>query len=331
MKTILFNYLCVVLVLCVVYQYIPKRKVEIENIYLFVGSGLVIYFLYDRIIARENFEAEVVAPVAPEVVAPVAPEVVAPVAPEVVVSVEPTLSDREILDHVQTIIKNIKNEANLKKIYQTVQEIVDPTVKDLMTKIYNMTVLNPVAIGRVVLTAPQNIIEIANIVNKVPELKNTLNKVKNDANNQGMINDLSSKIDKLEGIIKSLDTNDTIPNFLQQMANQDKYIDRNGMVQDALYGDMKYNQLTPEQMQPRITREDDEWDTTGYTMVDPAKIRPPHEMIRDYYQEDQCPVCPSMTSGYPVNLLDFDKSRYVIGSDNISVDYIKKLNDKNKF
>jgi len=138
MKTILFNYLCVVLVLCVVYQYIPKRKVEIENIYLFVGSGLVIYFLYDRIIARENFEAEVVAPVAPEVVAPVAPEVVAPVAPEVVVSVapevvvsvEPTLSDREILDHVQTIIKNIKNEANLKKIYETSKEIISDTIND---------------------------------------------------------------------------------------------------------------------------------------------------------------------------------------------------------
>ena len=200
-----------------------------------------------------------------------------------------------------------------------------------MIKIHNMTVLNPIAIGRIALTAPQDVINLANIVIKIPELKDMLNNARNESNSQELNNEITNKINKLDNIINSLGLGNNIPDFLRKMANEDKYIDRNGMVQDAMYGDMKYNQLTPTQMQPRITREDDEWDTTGYTMVDPEKIKGPESIYRDYYQEDQCPVCPSLTSGYPTNLLDFDRSRYVIGSDNISLDYIKKLNDKNKY
>jgi hypothetical protein len=303
----------------------------IDNIYLFIGLGLVIYFLCGRIDRLEGFEAEVVEEDEDETDEDEDEETDEETDEDEVEEEVTILSDREILDHVQTIIKNIKNENNLKKIYQASQDINDPLKKDLMMKIYNMTLLNPIIVGRIVLSAPQNIILMTDMVKKIPELKTTLNKAKSETNNKEITDELSSKINKLETMIKSLNTKGTIPDFLKMMMDQDKYIDRDGMVQDALYGDMKYNQLTPEQMQPQITRDDDEWDTTGYTMVDPAKIRPPDPIIRDYYQENQCPVCPSMTSGYPVNLLEFDKSRYVIGSDNISLDYIKKLNDKNKF
>ena len=46
------------------------------------------------------------------------------------------------------------------------------------------------------------------------------------------------------------------------------------------------------------------------------------------FHENNCPVCPMPVLGYPVNLKEWDDSRYVIGSDNISIDYIKELNRK---
>jgi hypothetical protein len=103
------------------------------------------------------------------------------------------------------------------------------------------------------------------------------------------------------------------------------------MIKDALSGDMKYSQLDPEAYQPPVRREDDEWDTTGYVLMDPSVWRPRIEENINRYQEGECPICPGLTQGYPVNLLEYDKSRYVLPADNISIDYIKKLNSKKKY
>ena len=126
-------------------------------------------------------------------------------------------------------------------------------------------------------------------------------------------------------------TKENSSQFLKKMMDQSKFIDKNGIVKDMMKSDMQYNQLNPSQMQPQMLNEDDEWDTTGYTILNTDRWKPPESGIRDVYQDGECPVCPSLTSGYPVNVLDFDKSRYVMGADNISIDYIKKLNDKNKY
>ena len=75
--------------------------------------------------------------------------------------------------------------------------------------------------------------------------------------------------------------------------------------------------------------EDDKWDYAGYSILPPHVWRPRAQSDgRDQYQEGNCPVCPIMTSGNTTNLAEWDDSRYVIGSDNINIDYIKELNRK---
>ena len=306
MKSVIINYICVALLLCLVYQIIPNKSLIIKDMYLFVGLGLIIYFIYKRI-SVEQFETESDAPAS---------------LPAQV------LTDREILNHVQNVIKNIDNATNLANILKALESSAPGPKRDALIKIFNMTKTNPVMIGRVVLTTPQKIVEIADLIGKNPEIKNLLKTKKNSKKQTELINKLENKLQKLESIITGLNVDGTVPEFLQKMMAKNKYVDRDGMVRDAMYGDMKYHQGNPEQLQPVIRRDDDEWDTTGYSIMNPDRWKPVDPTIRDVYQENQCPVCPNMTSGYPVNVMEFDKSRYVIGSDNISIDYIKKLNEK---
>lgn len=307
MNSILANYVCVTILLGLIYHVLPQKSIVIDNIYLFIGMGLVLYHLYNRIREcesndniNEGFESS---------------------------QPEPILTDREILNHVQTILSNIGNSEKLDQLVKVLKSDSSLKSKELL-KIFNATVAHPVMIGRVVLTSPQQILDIVNAINENPEIKKTLLNAKANKLESTTVNRLEKKIASLEKIIASLDNTANIPDFLQKMMEKQKYIDRNGMVKDALYGDMKYHQGNPDDFQPVIKREDDEWDPTGYSIVNPKLWRPVDPTIRDIYQENKCPVCPSMTTGYPVNVMEFDESRYVIGSDNISLDYIKELNRK---
>ena len=122
-------------------------------------------------------------------------------------------------------------------------------------------------------------------------------------------------------------------NFLDKLKASKKRINSRGQVVDDEYGDMKYNELAPEQMQSMGSRMKDlDWvESNGYTLLNSDRWKPPQAPQRPCIAERECPVCPSMTTGYPVNLLDFEKSRYVLGPDNINVDYIKKLNNPYKY
>ena len=45
--------------------------------------------------------------------------------------------------------------------------------------------------------------------------------------------------------------------------------------------------------------------------------------------DDNCKVCSTTTTGYPVNVLEWNRSRKIMPADNINVDYINKLNQGN--
>jgi hypothetical protein len=103
----------------------------------------------------------------------------------------------------------------------------------------------------------------------------------------------------------------------------------NSTISETTNDDMKYNQLTSEQMialgagDKTVSKK---WDNT-YTLLNTDKWKPPARREKVCKQEKSCPVCPSITSGYPLNVMDYDKSRYIMGPDNISIDYIKNLNN----
>jgi len=239
MKTVLMKYICVILILYLIFTNMPKHLIYVKDIYLFIAMGLIIFYI----------------------------------------------ANKYLLCSVETFVEDDDESS---KPESTV--LVEPTM----------------------LVEPT-----------VPEKSN---------NDSALIAKLINKIDNLEKTITSLnEEKNNIPKFLQQMADNGKYIDRDGIVKDAMYGDMKYNQLKPSQMQPQMTREDDEWDTTGYSILNTDKWKPVQGEVKDVYQEGQCPVYPNKTSGYPVNVMNFDESRHVMGADNISIDYIKKLNDPKKF
>lgn len=65
----------------------------------------------------------------------------------------------------------------------------------------------------------------------------------------------------------------------------------------------------------------------GYSFLPPDKWYPQPPFPPLCHTEKQCPVCPMLTTGGPVDLLEWDRSRRVTPPDNIKIDYIKdKLN-----
>ena len=96
--------------------------------------------------------------------------------------------------------------------------------------------------------------------------------------------------------------------------------------------DMQYNNLPNEIMQPLGSYDktfNNKWENT-YTLLNTDKWRPPLNIAPVCKQEKKCPICPSLTNGYPSSVLEYDNSRYIMNPDNISLDYIKKLNTNNK-
>ena len=206
------------------------------------------------------------------------------------------LTDLEILNHVKNIVSNINNKPILTAIFTAINKEINLQKKYELISIYDLTVANPEIISKIVAKSPSKVLELVYLLD-------------DETHNNTVTNaELLRKINDLENIIKQGPNNKNPSN-----------------------GDMKYSQLDPKTYQLPVQKEDDDWDTTGYVLMDPSVWRPRIEQSINRYQEGECPVCPSFTQGYPTNLLDFDKSRYVLPADNISIDYIKQLNNPKKY
>ena len=125
----------------------------------------------------------------------------------------------------------------------------------------------------------------------------------------------------------SRELSNTMNTYLNKMVKQGKYIDDNGFVRNMIDNDMKYsmyNQKQHEQLGTYDPSFTNKWDN-DYTLLNTNKWMPPfnHRMYR-CKTEKQCPVCPSLTKGYPVKLKDFDAVRKVLPPDVINVDYINE-------
>ena len=139
------------------------------------------------------------------------------------------------------------------------------------------------------------------------------------------------KIDGKElSISGSRELSNTVSTYLNKMTKQGKYIDPNGFVQNIVDNDMRFTLFSPTQHEKLGTYDasfTNEW-KNDYALLNTDKWRPPlnHSMYK-CKTEKKCPVCPSMTTGYPVKVKEFDLARKILPPDLINVDYInEKLN-----
>jgi len=127
----------------------------------------------------------------------------------------------------------------------------------------------------------------------------------------------------------SCDCESKIDKYLEKLFKEGKYFDRNGILQNVMNNDMRYNQLTDSQIQPLGSNDmtmNNSWEN-DYVLLNTDKWKVPISSPYKCKQEKECPICPSLSSGYPVNLKDFNSSRKIMPPDNINIDYIKdKLN-----
>lgn len=168
---------------------------------------------------------------------------------------------------------------------------------------------------------------------ELAKLEEKLNKIKEESMkefNKALMEMPEEPVQKPVEVAKdSCDCESKIEKVLDKYIKKGKYIDDRGMVQNIADGDMMYNQLNPEQMQPLGTYDKtftNKWNH-GFTYLDTSKWSVPAQRAPVCKAEKTCPVCPVTTSGYPLNVLDYDTARKVMPPDNINVDYINdKLN-----
>jgi hypothetical protein len=128
----------------------------------------------------------------------------------------------------------------------------------------------------------------------------------------------------------SRELSNTVSSYLKKLTGQGKYIDSNGFIQNMADNDMRYTLYSPTQNEKLGTYDPsftNEW-KNDYALLNTDKWRPPlnHSMYK-CKTEKKCPVCPSMTTGYPVRVKDFDIARKILPPDMINTDYINdKLN-----
>lgn len=139
------------------------------------------------------------------------------------------------------------------------------------------------------------------------------------------------KIDGKElSISGSKELSNTVSTYLNKMTKQGKYIDPNGFIQNMVDNDMRFTLFSPTQHEKLGTYDasfTNEW-KNDYALLNTDKWRPPisHGMYK-CKTEKKCPVCPSMTTGYPVKVKEFDLARKILPPDLINTDYInEKLN-----
>ena len=138
----------------------------------------------------------------------------------------------------------------------------------------------------------------------------------------------------LKQLANKLDTNNSecncenkVKEAVDKYLKNGKYVDDNGIIKNIMNSDMIYNQLDVSMLQSLGSYDNtftNKWDK-GYTYLDTSKWTVPKVQIPNPPNINN--IMSSLTPGYPINLLEFDNSRKVLGPDNINLQYIKeKLN-----
>jgi hypothetical protein len=158
-----------------------------------------------------------------------------------------------------------------------------------------------------------------------PAVENITNN--NDTTNTQISDMLKQLANKLETSNNECDCENKVKEAVDKYLKNGKYIDDNGIIKNIMNSDMIYNQLDISMLQSLGSYDNsfsNKWDK-GYTYLDTSKWTvpkvhiPPPPNINNIHS--------SLTPGYPINVLEFDNSRKVLGPDNINLQYIKeKLN-----
>jgi hypothetical protein len=140
--------------------------------------------------------------------------------------------------------------------------------------------------------------------------------------------------DMLKQLANKLDTNNNecncenrVKEAVDKYLKNGKYVDDNGIIKNIIDSDMIYNQLDISMLQSLGSHDNtfsNKWDK-GYTYLDTNKWNVPKVQLSNPPNINN--IVSSLTPGYPINLLEFDNSRKVLGPDKINLQYIKeKLN-----
>jgi hypothetical protein len=242
------------------------------------------------------------------------------------------LTEGEIVYYISLFVSNLNNTQKMNEIQQNIQDIqkIDKVRGDTLLKLMNLAKINPDLSLKVAKSAPLKLIDIVNAMDSSLDINKFIVDGSNKKIELDLINLIQTKIANLESTIKKEKDENFLPKALSDIIGKNKYVDSKGMIQDLTYGDLQFNtQLSPGQMQALGSYDstfNNKWEN-AYTILNTDKWRPARGNPPVCKQEKVCPVCPTLTAGFPLSVLDFDKSRYVMGPDGISVDYINKLNN----
>jgi hypothetical protein len=249
------------------------------------------------------------------------------------------LSEGEVVYYVGLFVSSSNDPDKMSKIRDNISAIqkIDAARGLTLIKLMSLSQINPELSIKVAATTPYKLIDIVNVMDSSVDFSNLIVNASNKDIQLELIKLLQSKIISLEktvlGEVESKAGKEKIPDALMEIIGKNKYVDSRGMIQDLTYGDLKFNtQLSAGQMQALGSYDstfNNKWDNT-YTLLNTDKWRPPQGKVPVCKQDRECPVCPSLTSGYPLSLMEYDKSRYIMGPDGISSDYIKQLNNPYK-
>ena len=145
--------------------------------------------------------------------------------------------------------------------------------------------------------------------------------------NFNKLNDLIMNIKLKKQQIPVRELSQSQNNYLKTMMTKNKYIDDSGFINNITDTDMSYSIYTPEQN--RKLGANDETLNNGwkndYVLLNTDRWAPPiNSSMYKCKTEKTCPVCPMMTTGYPVKLKEFDLARKILPPDNINIDYINE-------
>jgi hypothetical protein len=149
----------------------------------------------------------------------------------------------------------------------------------------------------------------------------------NDSSNTQISEMLKKLASKLENDNNECNCEKKVNEAVEKYLKNGKYIDDNGIIKNIMNSDMIYNQLDINMLQSLGSYDDsfsNKWDK-GYTYLDTAKWNVPKIQIPSPPNINN--IKSSLTPGYPINVLEFDNSRKILGPDQINLEYIKdKLN-----
>ena len=162
------------------------------------------------------------------------------------------------------------------------------------------------------------------LVEFTPSIENI---VGHDSSNTQISEMLKQLANKLETGNNECNCEKKVNEAVQRYLKNGKYIDDNGIIKNIINSDMIYNQLDTSMLQSLGSHDNsfsNKWDK-GYTYLNTTKWSVPKVSIPQPPNINN--ILSSLTPGYPINVLEFDNSRKVLGPDSINLQYIKdKLN-----